>query len=117
MLFLVSFVAHSEYRRSVVNFSSKPWTVSFTDATFSLFSLNCPYTPICTLQPGESVMLISFPHTSSSILFLDENKKGQSFIYTTIDRTPYIKHSGRTGSVVLNEPRDGDVVIQGDVWE
>lgn len=115
LLMSVSLLAQAQYIRTAVNSSNNPWKLSSASSCLMFSAPSCGFSNNCILEPGQTASIISCDDSHMTLVLVDANKKVNSYIYSTVNR-PYIKHEGRTGSVVLNEPMNGDLIFQGDLW-
>lgn len=74
----------------------------------------------CTIAPGASVR-ITYTTTNGiawgTMSIFDHKKKLRSFdCEGAASRCPYVKHSGNTGSVAVNDPANGDWNAWADQW-
>lgn len=124
-------VFSEEYSKQFINHSNQNWSVMFTEIYGGKIDINgsqCQNSPagrFCLVKPGESVDIIFTNWNDyqghSKVLITDYNGTTKAFkvASTNINRKNDIRifHSGNTGAVSLNEPRNGDISIDsGDSW-
>jgi hypothetical protein len=116
LLLSATIAAQAQIVRIAVNSSNNPWKLSSASSCLMFSSPSCGYTNSCVVEPGQTAAIYPCNNISETLVIFDRNNKANSYIYETTGKSAYIRHSGRTGSVVLNEPKNGDVIFQGDVW-
>lgn len=116
--FLVSFQSYAYYTvvREVHNQSHQPWIVGFPHGEGAVFSSHCNYAISCQVMPGEFAQMFLASDSQGGLRITDSNNNSKYFKFYTKTDYAYIYHKGSTGSVDLNEPEDGDVIISGDNW-
>lgn len=132
--------------RTIYNNSNRDWQIQYKPEhgnmeIKALASSDCHYTHpyddehdpmnfdgtrVCVIKKGSSVkvdyfgMIAHIPVKASGHLEIidpDQNSRGYNYtLRTALGPCVYIAHHGRTGSVTLNDPADGDIVIEKNYW-
>lgn len=124
---LSSLVYADNCHRTIQNNSNQTWYFRFIPYYGGIhFTPNtCSEGRRCPVPPHATVN-IEYTHTGGwerGAVYIYEDGwsgRGKMFDYTNAvvgSRCPHILHSGATGAVSLNEPAEGDFVIEKDQWE
>jgi hypothetical protein len=108
----------------ITNKSSSPWTFSFKPSDGNVHfnaGVSCQINGPCIIPP-HTTAYIEYTTSAGAIrgaaTITDSKQRSNSFRYSTImgRYCPLIIHTGRTGSISLNEPEDGSYAISGEQW-
>lgn len=117
--------------RHIYNNSNTTWKIQFSNtsphsAHVDVKGAGCTHSNTPCIIPPKSAFAMEFNGTpstydnhSGTITIEDPTNVSHTFSYHTEGRvSKYVRidHAGKTGSVTLNSPANGDIVIEQDKW-
>lgn len=136
VLFTVfSTLSFAACQRAIYNNSANPWEFSFSQNTGIYIHVN-GQNYMCE-EKYHFTCKVSVPaHQQATIFYYSSQLGGvlDGFTFTKVDikdkngivksydargyhyNCPHIEHKGRTGSVSMNEPHDGDFTVDKEIW-
>lgn len=119
-------VAGVACQNHIYNNSKRNWTIAYytnsSNSHVSLSGAHCPSgSSQCSVEPGQTLE-VDYIHSapadpSGTVAVLDDTGKMNSYKFESDGaRCEYIKHSGDTDAISVNDPANGDISIWHDHW-
>ena len=103
--------------RTIYNNSNSTWKFASAYGAVTVSDATC-INETCTLPPKQAFAIHYRKDFHNSVTIIDKNNNSKSFNYFDVlmQPCPRLDHQGSTGSVTLNDPANGDIVIERDTW-
>lgn len=109
----VTMLGHAGCFRHIYNQSSHSWTfefINYHNDGVKYIATSCKTNTECTLNGGQTVEIYFPDYAQGIVRIIDDKGVHRDFVYDH-HYCAFIHHSGKTGSVSMNDPANGDIKV------